>query len=68
MKTDNTRNERQRRWYWNHLEEALAKRKDRYHKAKEAGICVQCFRGRATDGTVRCDECRAKKRLKRGVK
>jgi hypothetical protein len=41
-RTDNTRNERQRRWYWGHKELKNRLNRDRYHTFRDAGKCPCC--------------------------
>ena len=36
--------------------------KERYNRAKEAGICVKCLKRKATEGHVICDFCRGRGR------
>ena len=35
---------------------------ERRARLKEAGLCVDCGKARATDGTTRCEKCRKKER------
>jgi hypothetical protein len=41
-RTDNTRNERQRRWYWRNRELKNAINRERYYGFKSAGLCPCC--------------------------
>lgn len=57
---DLTRNERQKRWYYNHQEEKLRINRERYHNIVDNNLCINCGQSPVVEGKVRCKTCRDK--------
>lgn len=61
-KPDPTRNERQRRWYYNHREQKNAETRRQCWEARLAGRCYVCYIEKPLEGLGICQTCREKRR------
>nr|DAQ01185.1 MAG TPA: hypothetical protein [Caudoviricetes sp.] len=48
-------------YFEKYREHSIEHRKNRYHEAKENGICTYCFKRKAVDGLSVCSICRVKR-------
>lgn len=66
-----TQSERYKKWYYSHLEEVRAKRREVYHDRKKIPLCPRCqsnvlsYKANGVDRYVLCQACRD---YSRGIK